>query len=258
MMPPRLRLRVSLAVALVASLGITGCSKPACENHLEKQVTSADGLWKAVVFSRNCDATTPRNTHVSVLANSASLPDDGGNVYVSAEQNVTPYWVAPHELHLVRNPDAKVYKKKTACGAGPVIYEEKPPAAGATSPQQKVVEPAVKVATAAAGPYVQKGFAVREDYWGGDLAVKEPKAIVHQLFKGNEYWFWIGTDTPGARVSVHLYDGDGRIVESDYWQGPQCAAAALTPARTGTYYLIIEVEESPEERTRWGLVYGFR
>jgi hypothetical protein len=120
------------------------------------------------------------------------------------------------------------------------------------------LEAAMKVALAAAAPYVKKGFVLREDYWGGDVPVKTSKAIVHQLFKGNEYWFWIGSDTPGARVSVHLYDADGKKTESECWDGPQCAGAAIKPQKTGTYYLIIEVEESPEERTPWALVYGFR
>ena len=28
--------------------------------------------------------------------------------------------------------------------------------------------------------------------------------------------------------------------------------------RTGTYYLLVEVEKSPDERTVWSLAYGFR
>jgi hypothetical protein len=32
----------------------------------------------------------------------------------------------------------------------------------------------------------------------------------------------------------------------------------VVPKKTGTYYLIVEVEKSPEERTYWSLAYGFR
>src|SRR4030095_15635500 len=46
----------------------------------------------------------------------------------------------------------------------------------------------------AAEPYVKQGFQVREDYWAGDLASGEKKAVRQQLFKGNEYWFWLGTE----------------------------------------------------------------
>src|SRR6187551_3208150 len=36
----------------------------------------------------------------------------------------------------------------------------------------------------AAEPYVEKGFQVREDYWAGELASGERKAVRQQLFKG--------------------------------------------------------------------------
>jgi hypothetical protein len=120
------------------------------------------------------------------------------------------------------------------------------------------IDDALSFAFEAADPYVKEGFTVREDYWGGDLPVKQSKAIVHQLFKGNEYWFWMGTDAAGAKISVHVYDSDGKLAESDSWQKPHKAAAMVKPKKTGTYYLIVEVEKSSEERTYWSLAYGFR
>src|SRR6266478_2165992 len=56
------------------------------------------------------------------------------------------------------------------------------------------VDDAQSFALQAAEPYVKEGFQVREDYWGGDLGVGEKKAVRQQLFKGNEYWFWMGTE----------------------------------------------------------------
>ena len=128
----------------------------------------------------------------------------------------------------------------------------RPITAGAT------IDDALTFALEAADPYVKEGFTVREDYWGGDLPVKQAKAIVHQLFKGNDYWFWMGTDKENAKISVHVYDSDGRLAEAESWQKPHKAAARVTPKKTGTYYLIVEVEKSTEERTYWSLAYGFR
>src|SRR5581483_1265839 len=54
------------------------------------------------------------------------------------------------------------------------------------------VDDAQSFALEAAAPYVKEGFQVREDYWGGDLGSGEKKAVRQQLFKGNEYWFWMG------------------------------------------------------------------
>lgn len=120
------------------------------------------------------------------------------------------------------------------------------------------IDDALAFALEAASPYVKEGFTVREDYWGGDLPVKTTKAIVHQLFKGNEYWFWMGTDEKAAKVSIHVYDSEGNLVEVEAWQKPHFAAARVMPKKTGSYYLIVEVKKSPEERTTWALAYGFR
>ncbi len=127
-----------------------------------------------------------------------------------------------------------------------------------TCVSRATIDDAYSFAMEAAHPYVKEGFAVRSDYWGGDLPVKRTKAIVHQLFKGNEYWFWMGSDTQAAKISVHVYDSDGNLAEVEAWQKPHMAAARVIPKRTGSYYLMVEIEKSPEERTHWSLVYGFR
>jgi hypothetical protein len=121
------------------------------------------------------------------------------------------------------------------------------------------VDDAQAFALQAAEPYVKQGFQVREDYWGGDLGSGEKKAVRQQLFKGNEYWFWLGTEVDKAKVSVHVYDSDGKLAEEpDGWEKGHFAAAHVIPKATGSYFIIVSVEESPEERTHWALVYGFR
>lgn len=120
------------------------------------------------------------------------------------------------------------------------------------------IDDALSFALEAAQAAVKEGFTVREEYWGGDLPSAQPKPIAHQLFKGNEYWFWMGTDCKGAKISVHIYDSAGKLAEDEFWQKGQKAAARIRPKRTGTYYLLVEVEKSPEERTVWSLAYGFR
>jgi hypothetical protein len=129
---------------------------------------------------------------------------------------------------------------------------------GAGLPLRATVDDALAYALEAAQPYVKEGFTVREDYWGGDMAVGQPKAITQQLFKGNEYWFWMATDVKSARISVHIYDSEGNLCEVDARQKGQFASARVVPKRSGTFYIIVEVEKSPHERTHWGMAYGFR
>jgi len=100
---------------------------------------------------------------------------------------------------------------------------------------------------------------VREDYWAGDLASGERKAVRQQLFKGNEYWFWLGTEVDHAKVSVHIYNSDGELAEQpDSWAKGHFAAAHIIPKTTGSYFIIVSVVESPAARTHWALAYGFR
>ena len=121
------------------------------------------------------------------------------------------------------------------------------------------VDDAQSFALQAAEQYVKEGFQVREDYWGGDLGVGEKKAVRQQLFKGNEYWFWLGTEVEKAKVSVHIYDSEGKLAEQpDSWEKGHFAGAHIIPNATSSYFIIVTVEESPEERTHWALVYGFR
>jgi hypothetical protein len=124
------------------------------------------------------------------------------------------------------------------------------------------IDDSLSLALEAAHPFIKAGFSVREDYWGGDLPVKTTKAIVHQLFKGNEYWFWMATDVKAAKISVHVYDSEGNLAEVEAkgvaLKDGQSAIARVVPKKTGSYYLIVEVEKSPEERTPWALAYGFK
>ena len=126
------------------------------------------------------------------------------------------------------------------------------------------MDDALSFALEAVDQYIKGGYTLREDTWGGDLPLNEGKAITHQLFKGNDYWFCLGTDVKGAKISVHIYDGDGNLVEETSWQKDAAkseggfAGARINPKRTGTYYLIVKVEKSAEERTSWGLVYAYK
>jgi len=120
------------------------------------------------------------------------------------------------------------------------------------------VDDAMSFAYEAANPYAEKGWIIREDAWGGDLGEGDKKAVTAQLFRGNSYIFFLGTDVEGAKLRVNIYDTAGNLAESKSWQEGKFAYAEIKPGATGTYYVVVEVLSSPEERTGWALVYGFR
>jgi hypothetical protein len=119
------------------------------------------------------------------------------------------------------------------------------------------VDDAISRALEAFDPYVKQGYVLHwDDQWGGDLGVKDRKAIPQTLFRGNDYWFCMGTDVDKARVTVHVYDSNGKLADSDAWQKGWSAAARTLILTTGRYYVIVEVTNSPVERTHWAMVYG--
>src|SRR5881394_3939340 len=98
------------------------------------------------------------------------------------------------------------------------------------------VDDAQTFALQAAEPYVKQGFQAREDYWGGDLGSGEKKAVRQQLFKGKEYWFWLGTEVDRAKISVHVYDSDGKLAEEpDSFFFFKQKTAYEIPKATGSY-----------------------
>jgi len=120
------------------------------------------------------------------------------------------------------------------------------------------VDDALSFAYEAANPYAQRGWIIREDAWGGDLPSSGKKAVTAQLFRGNNYMFFLATDVDGATLRVNIYDAEGNLAESKSWQRGRFAYAEVRPRSTGTYYAIVEILSSPEERTGWALVYGFQ
>ena len=110
--------------------------------------------------------------------------------------------------------------------------------------------------------YIQKGYNLREDTWGGELAIGRAKAITHQLFKGNDYWFGMGCSVAGSTVRVRLYDSEGNPADGNYWQHEasdgSCAAAEIQCQHTGTYFVVVSLESAPESRVPWGVVYAYR
>ena len=123
------------------------------------------------------------------------------------------------------------------------------------------VDDARSFALEGAYPYIERGFILREDYWPGELAPGKKKIIRHQLFKGNEYWFWLATDAdPDKKVvlSVHIYDARGELAEAETITFLQGSGARILPKNTGSYYIVVKVEKASARKVAWALVYAYR
>lgn len=121
-----------------------------------------------------------------------------------------------------------------------------------------VVDDAHTFALEAATPYVQDGYAVREEHWAGWLAKGKQSSIRHQLFGGNDYWFWLASDEEAAKLQVHVYDSGGNLVDAQAWSKGHMAGVRVQPKRTGTYYIVFQIDDTKLKRTRWALAYGYK
>jgi hypothetical protein len=124
------------------------------------------------------------------------------------------------------------------------------------APASGSIDDAIASALRTVDEYAKQGYTVHEeDEWGGDLGVNQSRAIAHSLVQGNDYWFCLGTDVNNARVNIHVYNEQGKLVETRAWQDGSHAAAEAVNPRTANYYIVVEVTASPAERTHWAMVY---
>ncbi|MEZ5304275.1 MAG: hypothetical protein R3F11_27080 [Verrucomicrobiales bacterium] len=121
------------------------------------------------------------------------------------------------------------------------------------------VDDAYSAALEAAQEKVEKeGFKLREDYWRGVADTGKRVMVKHQLFKGNEYWFWLGTNVPDAELAIKIYDENGKAVEIETVPGRDAVAARILPPKTGTYYIAFVLKSKTEKKIDWALAYGYR
>lgn len=64
---------------------IAGCALKldACENEELQTISTPEGQRKAIIFQRDCGATTGFNTQISILQANEGLPNEGGNTFIA-------------------------------------------------------------------------------------------------------------------------------------------------------------------------------
>jgi hypothetical protein len=120
------------------------------------------------------------------------------------------------------------------------------------------VDDAHSFAMEAAIPFVEQGFVVREDYWNGEVKSGQQLMIRHQLFKGNEYAFWLATADAGVDLELKVFDDKGKPVEIDTKKAELWTTARVNPPRTGTYTIVFSLTSKKSPGVFWALAYGYR
>ncbi|MBK1852842.1 hypothetical protein FE845_15960 [Marinobacter sp. 1-4A] len=91
-----------------------------CGNEIYTEIVSPNKERKAVVFQRDCGATTGFSTQISIINSGDRLENEGGNIYIIDGQpkDVSPplKWVSNTELRIERSLNGSEYKAESSWG----------------------------------------------------------------------------------------------------------------------------------------------
>jgi hypothetical protein len=119
-----------VAIAVTAGLyalerGI-GDGLSSCGNQPIRTERSPDGALRAVLFERDCGATTGTSTQVSILAKDEILLNESGNTFIIRhEPAVGLTWIRARELEISYKPAETVFQKKTSVNSVSISYATK-------------------------------------------------------------------------------------------------------------------------------------
>jgi hypothetical protein len=110
-----------------------------CGNDIASEVVSPNRKMKAVIFQRDCGATTGFSTQISVLPNNKTLPNESGNVFYAddndgkaklnkdfALENLEVKWLNDTDLLIRYDKQAKASEFEKLPSGIKVIYEKLP------------------------------------------------------------------------------------------------------------------------------------
>jgi hypothetical protein len=113
----------TVAFAITFAASCAGCSE-LCGNEVVASVSSPSGAYKAVVFTRDCGATTGWSTQVSVLRGSEQLPNEGGNTLVlEGKSPVQVTWKSESALSLSGTSGGRLFKQERVVHGIAIAYE---------------------------------------------------------------------------------------------------------------------------------------
>jgi hypothetical protein len=128
---------IDWAKVVVGTLGILflllvlllySCATGMCGNEVFQEAGSPDGKYRAVIFQRDCGATTGFSTQVSILSASATLGNKPGNVFIADGHpdwtRIEVQWDDARMLTITYLSENKISKSKTKYRGITVNYKE--------------------------------------------------------------------------------------------------------------------------------------
>jgi len=116
---------LSLSVLIISvPVGLIGlffyATSDMCGNYIHKEYLSPNNQYKAIVFQRDCGATTGFSTQVSIIRANDKLENESGDVFIipGHPEKVAPDldWANENELLIYQALNGSEYKAETKWG----------------------------------------------------------------------------------------------------------------------------------------------
>ncbi|MCW3846421.1 hypothetical protein OF829_04160 [Sphingomonas sp. LB-2] len=129
------------ALLLLAALPLAACTGDDCADTVAARALSPDGKREAVLFDRNCGATTGFSTQISVLPAGAA-PSGTGNAFIADSAPAASWggpwaemrWLGPDRLEIRYDSRADVFLKARVVSGVQVEFRATDPPPGAVAP----------------------------------------------------------------------------------------------------------------------------
>ena len=116
-------LAVAVPVSLVALVALS--SSGLCGNEEIKRIPSPSGVLEAVVFTRDCGATTRESRQVAILQHGSKLPNESG--FFAVEGSFEVAWKNDNELLITYPRKYGTFEDKTEVKGVKIDYVKVPP-----------------------------------------------------------------------------------------------------------------------------------
>ena len=113
-----------------------------------------------------------------------------------------------------------------------------------------------KAALDLAGAFTNDGFKIRDGHWCGTIKPSDHALIAVNLYAGNQYWFSAAANAKAKKISVDVYDENGKPVVTETYNSGDKAAAGFSPTSSGQYFVSLGLLEG--EPTTLCLVYSYK
>jgi hypothetical protein len=100
------------------------------------------------------------------------------------------------------------------------------------------------------------GYHLRDGFWSGPVEKGRPVVVAVHLFAGNSYWFSAANRDPDTRLKISLFDRWGYAAGGPGSEGQGRATAGITAARSGRYFVRLEMTEGDKAETC--MVYSYK